>query len=233
MNCLFGNCSQENLEDQICLNASEIESCGINETIHNLCPNSVFRDKEDIHLSEYYTMEELNVEIKTTPENIIIIHINAVSLCKNIEAITDRLAELKKKPSILFISETKVQDSKFEYQKPQIQIEGFKFVLHNSPTDAGGTAIYVSDGLKYVCPDINFNYPNCEACFVEIVCDTPGRNPVFGALYRHPGHNARLFCNYLGAGVNKSTFLLFLITWKKSNFHFLSRQIKLFWSKMG
>ena len=64
VNCLFGNCSRENLEDQICLNASEIESCDINDTIHNLCPNSVFRDKEDIHLSEYYTMEELNVEIK-------------------------------------------------------------------------------------------------------------------------------------------------------------------------
>ena len=64
VNCLFGNCSRENLEDQICLTASEIESCGINDTIHNLCPNSVFKNKEDIHLSEYYTMEELDVEIK-------------------------------------------------------------------------------------------------------------------------------------------------------------------------
>ena len=31
---------------------------------------------------------------------------------------------------------------------------GYKFVLHNSPTDTGGTAIYASDGLKYGCPDI-------------------------------------------------------------------------------
>ena len=96
VNCLYGNCSRENLDNQTCLNASEILSCDINDTIHNLCPNSVFRNKEDIHLSEYYTMEELNMEIKKTPENILIIHINAVSLCKNIEAITDRLAELKK-----------------------------------------------------------------------------------------------------------------------------------------
>ena len=71
------------------------------------------------------------------------------SLCKNIEAITDRLAELKKQPSILFISETKVQDSKLETQEPQIQIEGYTFELHNSPTDAGGTAIYISADLEY------------------------------------------------------------------------------------
>ena len=92
-NCLYGNCRQ-NLDNQICLNASEIESFDINE-IYNLCPNSVFRDKEDVQLSDYYTTEELNVEIKKTPENILLVHINAVSLCKHIESITDRLAELK------------------------------------------------------------------------------------------------------------------------------------------
>ena len=63
-NCLYGNCSKQNFENQECFNASEIESFNINDTIHNLCPNSVFRDKEDIQLSEYYTMDELNVEIR-------------------------------------------------------------------------------------------------------------------------------------------------------------------------
>ena len=198
VNCLYGNCSKQNFDSQICLNASEIESFDLND-IDNLCPNSVFKDKEDtVQLSEYLTMEELNVEIQKTPDDILLIHINAVSLCKNIEAITDSLAELKKQPSILFISETKVQDAKLKTQKPQIQIEGYTFVLHNSPTDAGGTAIYVSDGLKYNPTEIKFNYPNCEACFIEIVSDTPGQNPIFGALYRHPGHNARSFCVYLG-----------------------------------
>ena len=133
VNCLFGNCTSQNLENQICLNATDIELADINGTIHNICPNSVFRDKDDTQLSEYYTMDELNIEIKKTPDNILLIHINAVSLCKNIEAITDMLAELNKQPSILFISETKVQDSKSETQEPQIQIEGYTFVLHNSP----------------------------------------------------------------------------------------------------
>ena len=113
-NCLFGNCTRQNQDDQICLSASDIELADINDTIQNICPNSVFRDKENTQMSDYYTMDELNVEIKKTPDDILLIHINAVSLCKNIEAIIDRLAELKKQPSILFISETKVQDSKLK-----------------------------------------------------------------------------------------------------------------------
>ena len=45
---------------------------------------------------------------------------------------------------------------------------------------------------------IKFNFPNCEACFVDIECETLKHNPIFGALYRHPGFNARPFCGYLG-----------------------------------
>ena len=48
--------------------------------------------------------------------------------------------------------------------------------------------------------DIKFNYANCEACFIDIECTSksPSKNPVFGALYRHPGYYAQPFCSYLG-----------------------------------
>ena len=49
--------------------------------IYNLCSNSIFNDKEDIPTTEYFTTEELNIEIQKTPDNIRLIHINAVSLC--------------------------------------------------------------------------------------------------------------------------------------------------------
>ena len=108
------------------------------------------------------------------------------------------IAGLEKHPSIIFISETKVQDKKEDFQKDSIQIEGYQLILENSPTNAGGTAIYASSDLKSnERPDIKFDFPNCEACFIDIECDIPGPNPVFGALYRHPGHNARPFCSHL------------------------------------
>ena len=117
-----------------------------------------------------------------------VIHINAVSLVKNVDSITDMIAEFNKQPSIIFISETRVHDDKENFQKSQIQIPGYTFVLDNSPTNAGGTAIYVSDELTCIeCHDILFDYPNVEACFVEIVCKNSGNNSIFGAMYRHPG----------------------------------------------
>ena len=70
------------------------------------------------------------------------------------------ISELTKLPSIIFISETRVQDEKEKFQKPQIKIPGFTLVLNNSKTNAGGTAIYVSDDLKFKeRDDIIFNYP--------------------------------------------------------------------------
>ena len=198
-NCLFGYCTGQNQENQICLNASEISSLDT-ENIHNLCPNSVFRDEEDLSLSEYYNIDEINMEIKKTPEDILLIHVNARSLCKNYDSIVDTLAELKKHPSIIFVTETKLHDSKIDTQKDQIIIEGYSTpLLNNSPTNAGGTAIYVSNNLTSIeRRDIKFNYPDCEACFVEIECESPNQNPIFGALYRHPGKYARPFTSYLG-----------------------------------
>ena len=194
--CMNG--SNKNKDNQICLNASEINLLDTND-IYNLCPNSIFSDKDDVVTTEYFTTSELNIEIKNHPDNLRLIHINAVSLCKNITSINNLIDGLEKYPSLLFISETKIQDDKEELQKDMIQIEGYQLILHNSPTNAGGTAIYASNDLKFnERPDIKFEFPNCEACFVDIECDVPGPNPVFGALYRHPGHNGRIFCSYLG-----------------------------------
>ena len=89
------------------------------------------------------------IEIQKTPENLRLIHINAVSLCKHVDDITAMIAELSIDPSIIFISETRLLDEKETFQKSQIKIPGYTFVLDNTPTNAGGTAIYVSDGLKY------------------------------------------------------------------------------------
>ena len=193
--CEYG--SPRSTLNQTCLSASAINSLDSSD-IFNMCPNSVFRDKDDIPTTEYYTTDELNVEIQKTPDNLRLIHINAVSLCKHVEDITSMTAKFSKDPSIIFISETRVHDEKEQFQKPQIEIPGYTFVLDNSPTNAGGTAIYVTDGLVYKeRDDIIFNYPNVETCFIEIICKKPGHNPIFGAIYRHPGEYARPFCSHL------------------------------------
>ena len=102
-NCLYG--SVLNTENQTCLNASEIGLLDTND-IYNLCPNSIFSDMDDIITTEYFTTDELNVEIRKSPDNICLIHINAVSLCKHVNSIKNMISCTSKQPSIIFISET-------------------------------------------------------------------------------------------------------------------------------
>ena len=59
--CEFG--SPRSTLNQTCLSASAISSFDSSD-IFDMCPNSIFRDKEDVPTTEYYTTDELNVEIQ-------------------------------------------------------------------------------------------------------------------------------------------------------------------------
>ena len=107
--CEFG--SPRSTLNQTCLSASAISSLDSSD-IFDMCPNSIFRDKEDVPTTENYTTDELNVEIQKTPDNLRLIHINAVSLCRHIDDITAMITKFSKDPSIIFISETRVHDEK-------------------------------------------------------------------------------------------------------------------------
>ena len=167
--------------------------------VDNFTANSVFQNKEDINISEYYTVDEVNdLEIYKTPDDIVIVHINSVSLDKNYDSIKILLERMKPKPSIIFLSETKIPLSPSEIELNKIIFEGFhKPMLNNSPTKAGGTAIYVSETLSYnERPDLKFDFPECETCFVEVETNSC-QNPIFGAMYRHPRPNEQAFTSHL------------------------------------
>ena len=171
--CLFGELSSDNQE--LSSHSSDLILSALRGGSNlNLSPNSIFKD--NVACTEYYTIDDLNrssilPETQSGNQNFLLVHINAVSLRANCQKIENILAELKHKPSIIFISETKINDTNVNFVKPLINIDGYSVVLSNSTTNAGGTAIYVSNTLMFVeRPDINFNFPNCEECS----CDTRG-----------------------------------------------------------
>ena len=87
--------------------------------------------------------------MEKTLDNILILHINTVSLDKNYSSIKNLLATLKPIPSILCLSETKVPLKPTDLLLDQIRFDGFhKPMLENSSTSAGGVAIYVSKNLR-------------------------------------------------------------------------------------
>ena len=193
-NCRFECTSPEQIPGTALNNVGDII-----EDVDNFTANSVFQNKEDINISEYYTVDEVNdLEIYKTPDDIVIVHINSVSLDKNYDSIKILLERMKPKPSIIFLSETKIPLSPSEIELNKIIFEGFhKPMLNNSPTKAGGTAIYVSETLSYnERPDLKFDFPECETCFVEVETNSC-QNPIFGAMYRHPRPNEQAFTSHL------------------------------------
>ena len=200
-NCLFGKTTSDDPDIPDSTSYSVIHNLLNRNDIPDFCPNSIFKDHEDLTLSEYYTAEELNnLRLLKTNDDILILHINADSLEPNLEKIINALSEFDKKPSIICISDTRLHESKLDLQLTQVILKGYNLTTYNnSKTKAGGTAIYVSDRLKYLeRPDIKFNFPNCEACFIEVLSENERENHIFGALYRHPIDYARPFNNYLG-----------------------------------
>ena len=100
-NCRLGEASSQYLGKLPCPSATALSTIDANDT-NTLSPNSIFRDKDDIILSDYYTIDEVNLQIQASAE-ITILHINAVSLFENYDSIKSMIASLKPAPSILFI----------------------------------------------------------------------------------------------------------------------------------
>ena len=128
----------------------------------------------------------------------VIIHINARSLTKNIEKIREILETLDKLPDIICISETKLKDDSCKkindkISMEDIQLEDYNF-SHNSKTYFGGTGIYILKKYFYTDRnDLNFNVSGeYEASFVEMNFVNPmvqTKRIVIGSIYRHPHDN--------------------------------------------
>ena len=70
-----------------------------------------------------------------------------------------------------------------------IGVPNYQFFYTNSKTEAGGTALYISDKLHALNrPDIKLQMSLVESCCAEIICNkTP--NIIVGCIYKHPSAN--------------------------------------------
>ena len=177
-NCLTGNYGDEISATPDLTSHSVLTSIIDSDDIPTLCPNSVFGNSDDIMLSGYYTIDDLNgfIDIQKTKDNVLLIHVNTDTLIGNFDKLVNTLGQFKAYASILFLSETRLHDSKMDFQSSLINIPNYSYVHQNSPTNAGGTAIYVSNSLRFINrPDIKFECANCEACFIEVICENEKR----------------------------------------------------------
>ena len=72
---------------------------------------------------------------------------------------------LDSKPGVIAITETRLSSNSIS----TLDIPNYNFFHTDSPTPAGGAAIYVNKALKAIPrPDLKIDLPLVESCWVEI-----------------------------------------------------------------
>ena len=109
-------------------------------------------------------------------------HFNIRSLSKNVDKLHEFLTDLKTRPAVIAISETKLKESKIANN---INLQGYNFIHYDSKTSAVGVGLYINKLLVYSCRnDLRLNLDRVEDLWIEI---TVNNKPyVVGVIYRHP-----------------------------------------------
>ena len=100
------------------------------------------------------------------------------------------------------LSETKLSDTSVQPELP-----GYKFESVNSPTQAGGVALYVSNNFDYrIREDLNLGINNCEDLWIEIEFNSQEnkrkRIVIIAVVYRHPGPHYKQFSDALSKNLS-------------------------------
>ena len=90
-----------------------------------------------------------------------LMHFNMRSLAKNLTSLEDIILTIKGTPDIIAISETKLQE-KHIYN---ISISDYVFLNTNSPTNAAGVGLYISQELGFIRRrDLELSDDGIESC---------------------------------------------------------------------
>ena len=140
------------------------------------CPDN-FRVCTDCStVCNYLGIHDLNTAFSGMKLNdLSLVHVNIRSLSKNLNKFENMLDRLDRKPDIICITETKLNEnivSDPDHSDPKvINLPNYKFYHTISTTNAGGAGLYVANICTYkVRNDLNICIDGeCEAKFIEII----------------------------------------------------------------
>ena len=99
-------------------------------------------------------------------------------------------------PDIKYLSETRLK----EQSLININIPGYSFIHTDSPTNAGGVAMYISTATQHsILTDIQMDTDGCENIWIKI----KDSNVIIGTIYRHPKNDLQKFIVELNTSLEK------------------------------
>ena len=153
---------------------TECNDCDTCPDPHRIC--------ESCNNCVYHDYGSLSQKMHTKPVGGLgLIHFNVRSITKHFPELHDLITNLPKESDIICISESKLKDpvpgqnTDANGDIPQhnaaidINIPNYNFICTNSPTNAGGTGIYILKSLQCKArPDMEPAMEGCECSFTEI-----------------------------------------------------------------
>ena len=112
-------------------------------------------------------------------------HLNTSSLSYHHLELYNLIADMKIKPKIIGISESRLQKSKQHITN--IYLPNYVYEHNSTESSKGGTLIYLDKNLKYkLRKDLNIYHKGMiESTFVKII-NKNKKNVVAGCIYKHP-----------------------------------------------
>ena len=180
---------------------------------HNICS---FDSNNDFDIIDA-TVETLNCNISkstyfdplylpaTKLNSLFLIHFNTRSLQKNFDKFHEFLCSLSVTPDIICISESRLKGNPIT----NITLPGYDFIHNDSPTSAGGVAVYIANNISYnLLTNLKIEVDNCENIWIELT----SYKLIIGTIYRHPKNILQTFMEGLNKNMevlkNKKVFLI-------------------------
>ena len=128
--------------------------------------------------------------------DLILLHINARSLSKNLDNIREILQHITTGPEIIGITETKISQKS---DVNSLSLPGYNFFHVDSTISAGGVGIYVKSSLSFsVRHDITLKDDDCESVWIELKTKGKIKKSIVGIVYRHPRNTLAAFTDNFG-----------------------------------
>ena len=147
----------------------------------------------NVNPCDYFDLSRLNNITKKDPCHLFL-HLNIFSLQAHFDDLFDFLSQLDQPPSIVFISETRINVE----PSTNITIPGYTFINCPSPTKAGGVGAYISDHLNFTVNEtLKLGVNGCEDLWLNISFPNIKFPYIFAVIYRHPHNNHSQFYDAL------------------------------------
>ena len=129
-------------------------------------------------------------------DSLTFIHFNVRSLQKNFDAFHEFLCNQPCSPDIICVTETRLKNQPLL----NIDISGYTFIHIDSPTTAGGVAMYISNALQFsVITNLQLTVNECENIWIKL----HDSNVIISTIYRHPKNDAQVFIDALNTNLEK------------------------------